>query len=103
MSGNSTRLNLRGSSKYRIFNGSMGRITASPSDIPIKLFADVKSKFHDIVGLHDVRFALGADFAFRAGTGKRAGIDKVVIINDFCGDETTFEITMDDAGGLRRS
>jgi hypothetical protein len=34
---------------------------------------NIKPKFNDIVRLHDVGFAFGADFAGRSGGGFRAG------------------------------
>ncbi len=39
------------------------------------LFGNIKSKFNDIVGLHDVLFAFGAHFAGRLGCSFGSGCD----------------------------
>ncbi len=60
----------------------------------------IKAEFDDVAILDDVVFAFDAEFAGFAGFGKGAEGDEILVGDGFCGDESAFEIAVDDAGGL---
>src|SRR5690606_6399208 len=57
----------------------------------------------DVARLHDIVFALGADFTGAFGSGFRTSGDKIIEINNLGRDKSTFKISMDDTGSLWRS
>ena len=61
---------------------------------------DVEFEFYDVAVLHDVGFALGAEFAGFADSFFRAEVFEVFVVANRCSDEATLKIGMDGAGSF---
>src|SRR5688572_24517811 len=78
------------------------KILNIPIEILGSLYLDVKPEFDDVVWLHNVCFAFGADFAAGFGGLFGTGGDKVGVVYDLGGYKTALKVAVDHAGGLGR-
>ena len=62
----------------------------------------VEAELHDVAIGHDVFLALNASLALGASLSDGARLDEVVEADDLSLDEALFEVSVDDAGSLRR-
>ena len=68
-----------------------------------KMFeSDVEAEQNNIAVLHHILLALGTDKALFTGSGQRAELDEVLVVDDLGTDEAELEVGVDLAGSLRR-
>ena len=60
----------------------------------------IESEFDDIAVVHHVILAFDPQLPSLAGFRGGAEFDEVVVVNDFCSDETSLEISVNHASGL---
>lgn len=70
-------------------------------DLSATFFLDVEEEMHDVAVLDDIFLAFGGELAGGSYRTFAAKCDEIIVLDDFCPDESLLEVRVDDSGGFR--